>query len=131
MDSVVHFEMPADDNERVSAFYSNVFGWQMNQMGKEMNEYLVAYTTPTDPETRMVKQPGAINGGFFKKEDKEGFREPHLVISVENLEASMKKVTKEGGKLSGEPSDIPGIGKYVSFYDTEGNLVGMLQAFNK
>jgi predicted enzyme related to lactoylglutathione lyase len=39
----------------------------------------------------------------------------------------MKKVTSSGGKIIGEPMDIPGVGKYVSFTDTEGNRVSMLQ----
>ena len=32
-----------------------------------------------------------------------------------------------GPKEPGEPMDIPGIGLYVSFFDTEGNRVGMIQ----
>jgi predicted enzyme related to lactoylglutathione lyase len=40
----------------------------------------------------------------------------------------MKKVADSGGEVLGEPMEIPGIGQYVSFRDTEGNRVGMLQA---
>jgi len=36
-------------------------------------------------------------------------------------------VTKAGGKVLGEPVDIPGVGSYVSFIDTEGNRVSLLQ----
>lgn len=32
-----------------------------------------------------------------------------------------------GGQKPGVPDDIPGIGLYVSFLDTEGNRVGILQ----
>jgi hypothetical protein len=32
-----------------------------------------------------------------------------------------------GGKVLGEPMEIPGIGQYVSFFDTESNRVSMLQ----
>lgn len=39
----------------------------------------------------------------------------------------MKKVKGAGGKILGEPMDVPGVGKYVSFRDTEGNRVGMLK----
>jgi len=39
----------------------------------------------------------------------------------------MKKVQSAGGKVLGEPLEIPGIGWYVSFFDTEGNRVSMLQ----
>ncbi len=130
---VVHFEMPAKDKKRVSDFYSKVFGWQMQLLGSEMGNYLLANTTEVD-ENRMAKQPGAINGGFFDYQNKEGFNIPHLVISVDNLEEAMKKVETAGGKIIGGASgpgkidDIPGIGRYISFEDSEGNHVGMLEA---
>ena len=132
MNPVVHFEMPAKDRKRVAKFYSKVFGWQMNQLGPEMGNYLLAQTTETD-ENQMVKTPGAINGGFFEYREKEGFNMPHIVISVDNLEESMKMVEGSGGKIIGGASgagkidDIPGVGRYISFEDCEGNHVGMLQ----
>ncbi len=129
---VVHFEMPAKDKKRVSDFYINAFGWKMNQLGPEMGDYLIAQTTETD-ENNMVTRPGAINGGFFGYKDETGFNMPHLVISVDNLEVAMEKVKENGGKIIGGASGpgkidyIPGIGRYVSFEDSEGNHVGMLQ----
>jgi uncharacterized protein len=39
----------------------------------------------------------------------------------------MKQVTGAGGNVLGEPMEIPGVGQYVSFFDTEGNRVSMLQ----
>jgi hypothetical protein len=39
----------------------------------------------------------------------------------------MAKVKGGGGQVLGEPMEIPGVGQYVSFTDTEGNRVGMLQ----
>lgn len=132
MDPVVHFEMPAKDKKRVADFYSKTFGWKMTQLGQDMGNYLLAGTTEVD-ENNMPTQPGAINGGFFEYQDKEGFTIPHLVISVDNLEESIKKVEDAGGKVlggykgPGTIDDIPGIGRYVSFVDTEGNHVGMLQ----
>jgi uncharacterized protein len=124
MNPVVHFEMPAEDRKRVSNFYSNVFGWQMTQLGSDMGDYLLATTSPVD-ENNMHKNKGAINGGFYQK-GKDG-TVPHFVISVGNLEESMEMVKKEGGKVLGEPMEIPGIGTFVMFLDTEGNRVGMLQ----
>ncbi len=132
MNPVVHFEMPAKDKKRVANFYSNVFGWQMNPLGQEMGNYLLAGTTEVD-ENNMPKKPGAINGGFFDYKEETGFNMPNLVISVDNLEEAMKKVEEAGGKVLGGSKglgtidDIPGIGRYVSFEDSEGNHVGMLQ----
>ena len=36
-------------------------------------------------------------------------------------------VKNAGGKVLGEPADIPGIGRFVAFTDTEGNTLSILQ----
>jgi predicted enzyme related to lactoylglutathione lyase len=38
-----------------------------------------------------------------------------VAIAVEDIEEHMKKVEKAGGKVLGEPMEIPGVGLYVSF----------------
>jgi uncharacterized protein len=124
-DPVVHFEMPYKDHHRVMNFYSQAFGWDMKKLGNDMGDYVLAGTTEVD-ENMMVKTPGTINGGFYRP-DKINPPIPSVVISVENLGRSIKKVTDTGGKIIGEQVEIPGIGHYVAFTDTEGNRVGMLQ----
>lgn len=123
---VVHFEMPAKDKERVAKFYSEAFGWQMNILGPEMGNYILAGTTPVD-QNQMALNPGAINGGFFEYKDDELNRAPHVVIQVENLDESIELVKKNGGEIKTDKMEIQGIGTYVSFKDSEGNIVGMLQ----
>jgi uncharacterized protein len=127
MNPVVHFEMPAEDKKRMVDFYTKVFGWQTQQMGSEMDDYIVVTTTETDSKTRRPITPGAINGGFYGKDKTNINDAPHVVISVDNLDESMKMVTEAGGKILHGPDDIPGVGKYASFQDTEGNTGGMLQ----
>jgi len=127
---VVHFEMPYEDVERVSNFYSKVFGWGMNLIpGEEMGNYMTAQTAETD-ENRMVTTPGTINGGFFPKKTDLPAQFPSVVISVNDINQAMKDIIAAGGKVLGEPVDIPRIGRYVSFMDTEGNRVSILQAGN-
>ena len=125
MNPVVHFEMPYEDRERLVGFYSRTFGWQMEKLGREMGNYVTAATTETDKDG-MVKRPGNINGGFYPKTP-NGPAEPSVVIAVEDIKEAMRKVAEAGGKALGEPVEIPGIGQYVSFTDTEGNRVGLLQ----
>jgi len=122
---VVHFEMPYENHERLSKFYSKAFGWDMRNTGDEMGNYITAATTETD-ENRMVKVPGTINGGFYPKQPNVP-NEPSVVISVDDIKEAMKKITDAGGKILGEPVEIPGIGHYVSFNDTEGNRASVLQ----
>jgi uncharacterized protein len=125
MNPVVHFEMPYEKSERLVNFYSQVFGWQMNALGPEMGGYVVASTTETD-ENRMPIRPGAIGGGFFPK-GPDMPKCPSVVVSVADIRESVKKVVIAGGKISGDPVEIPGIGHYVSIIDSEGNRVGMLE----
>jgi predicted enzyme related to lactoylglutathione lyase len=127
MNSVVHFEMPYDDRERMAKFYQNVFGWQTRMLGEEMGNYVLATTTETD-ESGRPKQPGAINGGFFpKKRPDWPAQHPSVVIAVDDIQAAMTTVAEAGGKVLGEPMEIPGVGQYVAFFDTEGNRVSILQ----
>jgi predicted enzyme related to lactoylglutathione lyase len=130
MDPVVHFEMPAEDRKRMSEFYSNAFGWQTKQLGPEMGEYVLVTTTEVD-ENMMIKKPGAINGGFFQKTEDIASHYPSIVIQVDDIKESMKKVEEAGGKVPGEPMEIPGVGWFMSFFDTEGNRVSMLQPVSR
>ena len=123
---VVHFEMPYENPDRLAKFYPRAFGWQMQKLGQEMGEYVTATTTETD-ENRMIKRPGAINGGFFPKKPDWPAQYPSVVIAVDDINKAMQSVSDAGGKVLGEPTEIPGIGKYVSFTDTEGNRVSLLQ----
>lgn len=124
---VIHFELPASDRERVKKFYTQAFDWEMNQMGPDMGDYIVVKTTDTD-ENNMVQTPGTINGGIYQKHlvDPLG-QQPTVVIAVENLEESMENIKSAGGTIHGTPYDIPGIGRYVSFIDTEGNRISILE----
>jgi uncharacterized protein len=127
MNPVVHFEMPAEDRKRMADFYSKVFGWKAQLMGPEMGEYVVVTTTETDETTGRPKNPGAINGGFYPKKADWPAQVPSVVIGVDDIQAAMKDVTAAGGKVLGDPMEIPGVGQYVSFFDTEGNRVSLLQ----
>ncbi|MEJ8825369.1 VOC family protein [Variovorax humicola] len=128
MNPVVHFEMPYDDPDRMSRFYEKAFGWQTQQLGAEMGGYVTAATAETGPEGRPVR-PGTINGGFFPRKPDWPAQYPSVVIAVDDIQSAMKQVASSGGTVLGEPMEIPGVGHYVSFMDTENNRVGMLQPF--
>lgn len=133
MNPVVHFEMPAENRKRMAEFYTNVFGWKIEQLGPEMGNYMLVTTSETDEKGQPVK-PGMIGGGFYQKTDDPVSQHPSVVIAVDDISESMKKISETGGKIlggdpnkPGEPGDIPGVGLYCSFIDTEGNRVSMLQ----
>lgn len=124
---VIHFEMPYENRDRMVDFYSKAFGWESNKLGPEMGEYVVTMTSEEDPATKRPKQAGMINGGFYKKPEDPMGHAPSIVIATNDIQESMQKVTTAGGKVLGEPMDIPGVGLYVSFIDTEGNRASIMQ----
>lgn len=129
MNPVVHFEMPYDNRQRMAAFYQSAFGWQTQMLGAEMGNYVVAHTTET--VDGMVSTPGTINGGFYERKADWPAQHPSVVIAVDDLRTAMQQVAAAGGEVLGEPMEIPGIGQYVSFMDTEGNRVSMLQPLTR
>ena len=59
MNPVVHFEIPYENAERAAAFYRAAFGWQTQQYGAEMGNYVVVTTatadaSPTPPAARST-----------------------------------------------------------------------------
>ena len=68
-----------------------------------------------------------INGGFYKKPEDSVGQHPSVVIAVTDIQDALKKVREAGGKVLGEPMDIPSIGLYAGVLDTEGNRVSLLQ----
>ncbi len=126
-DPVVHFEFPAEDRKRMSKFYSSAFGWKTQMLGEEMGNYVLATTADeVDKKGRPLKK-GIINGGFYEKSNDKPAQYPSVVIAVDDIQKSMNKITKAGGEVLGEPMEIPGFGMYVSFYDTEGNRVSIME----
>jgi predicted enzyme related to lactoylglutathione lyase len=121
---IVHFEIEAADRERAKNFYSRAFGWELQQMGADMGDYVVVITG--DP-----KEPGGINGGIFVSQPgaKKELNAYSCVVGVENIDQAMANVKSAGGELMGDKMDIPGIGTFARCKDTEGNIFTMLQPF--
>ncbi len=126
MNPVTHFEMPYVDAGRMMKFYSEVFGWELQMLGQTMGDYILATTAKTDARPGMPA--GTINGGFYQRKPDWPDQYPSIVISVHDVIESMAKLKRAGGEVLGDPMPIPGVGLYVSFHDTEGNRVSMLQA---
>jgi len=93
--TVIHFEIPANDVEKLKKFYSKVFGWKIEKTPGPM-EYWLIETVPVD-KNMMPLRPG-VNGGMFKKDN------PELkfvnYFSVESIDDYIQKIKALGGKFS-------------------------------
>lgn len=125
MNAIVHFELPYDDAQRIARFYQAAFGWKTQMLGAEMGNYVLATTAEQD--ARPDAPRGAINGGFFQRSPDMPGQHPSVVVGVPDVQAAMQAVNAAGGEVLGTPMEIPGVGQYVAFYDTERNRLSMLQ----
>ena len=90
-----------------------------------MGNYTVVTTTET--EGGRPTTPGTINGGFFLKTSDAASQAPSVVIGVQDINAALSAVEQAGGTVAGPPQEIPGVGLYGSFHDSEGNRLSLLQ----
>ena len=117
---IVHFEIPFDDGDRARSFYSDVFGWQAQEM-PEM-QYTMAMTGPVGDDG-MPTEPGFINGGMFQR--RTTLNVPVLTIGVDSIDETLKKVEASGGKTVEAKQAVGDMGFTAYINDSEGNLIGL------
>jgi uncharacterized protein len=120
MDKIVHFEIPADDVARAKEFYSSTFDWQLEDM--EGMDYTIVRTVSVD-EQQMPTEPGAINGGMMKRTPDTP--SPVITINVDSVDRALRQVEAGGGSVVQPRQEIPGMGAFAYFKDTEGNTLGL------
>ena len=129
--TIVHFEIPANDIEKLKKFYMDLFGWSMNRYPGPATYYMIG-TVPVDEKTMMPLRPG-VNGGMYEKKDASvhELAIPLNHISVESVEEYSKKVIALGGKILVPKTEIPTIGWWAMAEDPEGNRFGLLEYMHK
>lgn len=130
MDKVVHFEIPVDDLERAKKFYGSIFGWGIQDWPMPGGiVYTGIRTVAVDEETYMPKESGAINGGMTMR-SKE-VPTPVITINVSSIDEYIKKIEAAGGKAVMPKGEVPDMGYYAYFTDSEGNIVGLWESIQK
>lgn len=109
MAKVEHFEIPADDVARASAFYRDVFGFQYEPWGDDMG---------------MIRSASGegIGGDIHLR---SGVAHPTIVITVDRIEDTIEAVKANGGEQVGEIEDLDENSRYAYVRDSEGNLIGV------
>ena len=126
--TIVHFEIPANDPERLSKFYKDLFGWNVEKMSMgAMGDYWTIETragTAGNMEKAM-NTPGA-NGGIMKRMDSN--QRPVNYVMVESVDEFSKKIQNLGGKIIIPKTPIPNMGAFAVGLDPEGNPVGIFES---
>ena len=119
---VVHFEVIAKDAAKARAYYSELFGWEIDA-SNPMNYGVIARDGNTNPEGV------GIGGGIG--ESPEGY-EGHVTFYVEvpDVEAALAKAESLGGERVMGPETLSEAGGMVlgQLKDPEGHVIGLIQS---
>jgi len=121
--TIVHFEIPAKDVEKLRLFYAQLFGWKIEKWSGP-TEYWNIETVPVDDKGMLIR-PG-VNGGLMKKESPE--HKPVNYIAVESVDEHSQRIEKLGGKILTPKQEVPGVGWVALAIDPEGNTFGIFQS---
>jgi predicted enzyme related to lactoylglutathione lyase len=116
----VAFELPADDLQRVAAFYKEVFGWSVEQLPFD-SAVIDTDGKPVDPDN---------SAGVFSKRN-DFVKAPVLIISVDDIDAAIKKVAPAGGEMLTEKEQVGDFGYSAYAKDTEGTVFCLWQQITK
>jgi predicted enzyme related to lactoylglutathione lyase len=111
---VVHFEVPYDDADRARAFYSDVFGWNIQPVPEF--DYNFVQTGPV-ADTGMPTDVGYIGGGMFQRAKE--VPTPVITIEVDDMTKALEAVAKHGGAAIGKPEAVGEMGIAAYFTDSE------------
>jgi hypothetical protein len=115
MPKVVHFDIQASEPEKLIPFYEKVFAWKFNKWeGGKFTYWLI--------ETGSKEEPG-IDGGLSKKGDGNAVN----TIGVKDIDATIKEIQENNGKILVPKMPIPGVGWLAYFQDPQGNSFGIMQ----
>lgn len=121
MPTIEHFELPADDIQRAVEFYRDIFGWEMEKWANPENPNMDYWFIKTKDE----KGNNGISGGMMKRQSSE-----HQVtnyITVRSVDEYTTKITEKGGKIAIPKTEIPNMGYFAVFLDSEGNMLGLYE----
>ena len=111
--AVAWFEVTGKDGPALQRFYSQLFGWKVNDPGDGSGYGLVE------------ANEGGIGGGIGAAAD-GGPGGVSFYVEVANVATYLAKAEKLGGTTVVPPTVIPGFGLTFAFFaDPEGHVVGL------
>ena len=114
---VVYFELGGRNAEGLTEFYSELFGWNIAEMGA---------AAAGSPYWFVQNEEGGIPGGIIKTNENMPPNYVMFYVQSDDLQATLDKVVSLGGQAIVPPSDIPGgRGQIAVFMDPDGNVIGL------
>ena len=122
--AVVHFEIYADDPQKLQQFYTSLFDWTFEAVPGM--DYRVIKTVDTD-QKGMPAQAGGINGGMLIRPAGYTERAWLSYVNVESIDASVARAESLGAKVMRAKTAVPGMGWFVILTDPQRNVFSLWQ----
>ena len=118
--TIMHFEIPADDVQRAKTFYEKTFGWKITQYPMPAGQEYWGVATRKDGEQ-------GINGGLMqRKMPGQSFTN---YVTVKSIDPMIAAVQANGASIILPKQAIAGgMGWIAVFKDPENNVIGLHQA---
>ena len=115
---IVHIEIPAQSPAKLSAFYKELFGWELQSVPGM--PYVTFKTSPM-----QFGDPGL--GGGFPPIDGQLYKPGDVTVYIGSgdIEADLKQIERLGGKTVLPKTEIPSTGWYALFTDPDGNRLAL------
>lgn len=110
---ITHIEIPVNDVAQATAFYSELFGWQIAEM-----EGFEGYP--------MFQAPNGVSGGALTQRE-EGFTQPRSMVEVDSIDEVLQKATAHGASVVVAKAEITPTSWWAVFADPDGNQVGVFE----
>lgn len=111
---IVHFEIPANQPEALTKFYTELFGWKFQKAPLPGPEYWLCDTGSDGL---------GINGAVMQRMHE---KHPWMnYVDVTSIDAAIAKATKLGAQVALPKTAVPGVGAYAAIIDPQGNIGGL------
>src|SRR3972149_10712057 len=99
--TIIHFEIPANDPEKLAGFYRSLFNWKIEKFPGPM-EY---WSLETAPEGE------GVNGGMMRRQMPS--QTPTNYFNVESVDDYSRQVLEVGGQVVVPKQEVPDMGFFA------------------
>jgi predicted enzyme related to lactoylglutathione lyase len=118
MVSINIVEIPARNLEKSITFYARIFEVELEI--SEIDGQRMAFMPNDDPAAAAL----ALTEGDDYRPSGEGIR---LFITVDDLDAALARAVDAGAEIASEVEFVEGWGRFASFRDLDGTVIGLTE----
>lgn len=110
---ITHIDIPVSDFARATAFYGQLFGWQIAEV-------------PGFEGYPMWQAPNKVSGGGLAPRS-DDFTQPRSYVEVDSIDQTIARATANGGTVLVEKTKISETSWWAAVSDPDGNHIGLYE----